>query len=246
MPSNDPANLAAISPSASSHETGSNCARPLRPRPAQRPRQTNVVVAENTVVGDRALRTQPAAADVMIRIATHMTNLAVTHSDQHTTGVVTVTRARRTNQTITRRPSHQSDSIAHEDHELPSLLRRRSVERLSASLRHEQRFAAELSHELGTPLAKIAAETELALRRERSGDDYRGSLESVHRNAEQMSRTVEALVSAARQEAGLSRSTSDLRMSSSRGSAWCRRTPTKGASRSASPFPSTQPVLARV
>ena len=85
------------------------------------------------------------------------------------------------------------------------------LERLSASLRHEQRFAAELSHELRTPLAKIAAETELALRRERSGDDYRGSLESVHRNAEQMSRTVEALVSAARQEAGLSRSTSDLR-----------------------------------
>ncbi len=85
------------------------------------------------------------------------------------------------------------------------------LERLSASLRHEQRFTAELSHELRTPLAKIAAESELALRRERSNDDYRRSLEAVHRNAEQMTRTVEALVSASRQEAGLNRTTSDAR-----------------------------------
>ena len=85
------------------------------------------------------------------------------------------------------------------------------LERLSASLRHEQRFTAELSHELRTPLAKIAAEAELALRRERSSDDYRASLEAVHRNAEQMTRTVDALISAARQEAGLDRTTCDVR-----------------------------------
>ncbi len=83
------------------------------------------------------------------------------------------------------------------------------LERLSASLRHEQRFTAELSHELRTPLARIAAEAELALRRERSSDDYRASLEAVQQNAEQMTRTVEALISAARQEAGLTRTTSD-------------------------------------
>ena len=85
------------------------------------------------------------------------------------------------------------------------------LERLSASLRHEQRLTAELSHELRTPLARIGAETELALRRERSVDDYRSSLEAVHRNAELMTRTVEALVSAARQESGLTRTTSDVR-----------------------------------
>ena len=85
------------------------------------------------------------------------------------------------------------------------------LERLSASLRHEQRFTAELSHELRTPLAKIAAESELALRRERTEDDYRGSLTAVQRNAEQMTRTVEALLAAARQEAGLTRTTSDAR-----------------------------------
>lgn len=85
------------------------------------------------------------------------------------------------------------------------------LERLSASLRHEQRFTAEISHELRTPLARIAAETELALRRERSSDDYRASLEAVRSNAEQMTRTVDTLISAARQEAGLTRTTSDAR-----------------------------------
>jgi signal transduction histidine kinase len=85
------------------------------------------------------------------------------------------------------------------------------LERLSASIRHEQRFASELSHELRTPLARIAAEAELALHRERSSSDYRASLEAVHRNAEQMTRTVDALISVARQEAGLSRATSDAR-----------------------------------
>jgi signal transduction histidine kinase len=85
------------------------------------------------------------------------------------------------------------------------------LERLSASLRHEQRLTAELSHELRTPLAKIAAETELALRRERSSEEYRESLEAVHRNAEQMTRAVEALLTAARQEARGVRPTSDAR-----------------------------------
>ena len=85
------------------------------------------------------------------------------------------------------------------------------LERLSASLRHEQRLTAELSHELRTPLARIGAETDLALRRERTVEDYRSSLEAVRRNAELMTRTVEALVSAARQESGLTRATTDVR-----------------------------------
>jgi signal transduction histidine kinase len=85
------------------------------------------------------------------------------------------------------------------------------LERLAASLRHEQRLTAELSHELRTPLARIAGESELALRRERTTEAYRASLGAISRNAEQMTRTVEALVSAARQEAG-GRATCDARM----------------------------------
>jgi signal transduction histidine kinase len=83
------------------------------------------------------------------------------------------------------------------------------LDRLAASLRREQRFSAELSHELRTPLARVIAETEVALRRDRDPEEYRQSLEIVHRNAEQLGRIVEALVAAARHEAGAGRGTGD-------------------------------------
>jgi signal transduction histidine kinase len=76
------------------------------------------------------------------------------------------------------------------------------LERIAASLRHERRFSAELSHELRTPLARAIAEAELALRREREPAAYRDALEVVLANAQQVARIVEALVSAAQQEAG--------------------------------------------
>jgi len=85
------------------------------------------------------------------------------------------------------------------------------LERLAASMRREQRFTAELSHELRTPLARVSAEAELALRREHTEAEYRKSIEAIHRSAEQMTRTVETLVAAARLEARSTRSTSDAR-----------------------------------
>ncbi len=83
------------------------------------------------------------------------------------------------------------------------------LDRLGASLRHEQRFSAELSHELRTPIARVLAEAELALRRQRPPEEYRAALEIVHRNAEQLTRIVDALVTAARHEAGSVRGTAD-------------------------------------
>jgi len=83
------------------------------------------------------------------------------------------------------------------------------LDRLAASLRREQRFSAELSHELRTPLSRLMAEAELALRRERKPSDYRRALELIQRNAVQLTRTVEALVAAARHEAGSYHGTSD-------------------------------------
>jgi two-component system, OmpR family, sensor kinase len=82
-------------------------------------------------------------------------------------------------------------------------------DRLAASLRREQRFSAELSHELRTPLARVLAESELALRRDRTPAEYRELLEMVHRNAEQLTRTIDALVAAAGYEPGAARGTSD-------------------------------------
>jgi signal transduction histidine kinase len=85
------------------------------------------------------------------------------------------------------------------------------LDRLASSLRHEQRLTAELSHELRTPLARIAAEAELALNRPREPEDYRASIEAIRRNADQMTRTIDALIAAARQDARLERTTSDAR-----------------------------------
>ena len=87
----------------------------------------------------------------------------------------------------------------------------RLLERIAASLRHEQRFTAEVSHELRTPLARISGEAELTLRRERTTDEYREALAAIQRAADQMTHTVETLVAAARQEAGLAGATSDAR-----------------------------------
>ena len=85
------------------------------------------------------------------------------------------------------------------------------LERIAAALRHEQRFTAELSHEIRTPLARISATAELMLRRDRAPEEYRAALDAIHTNAGEMTRTVETLVAAARQEAGLVAWTSDVR-----------------------------------
>jgi signal transduction histidine kinase len=75
--------------------------------------------------------------------------------------------------------------------------------------RQEEHLEAELAHELRTPLARISAEAELALRRPRSEDEYVAALEVVKRSAEQMTRTVNTLLAAARGEPCLVRSTAD-------------------------------------
>ena len=80
---------------------------------------------------------------------------------------------------------------------------------MAASLRREQRFSAEVSHQLRTPVAKIKTEAELALRRPRDLDYYRESMSSVVHSADQMARTVEALLSASQQKGSLARGRAD-------------------------------------
>jgi two-component system OmpR family sensor kinase len=83
------------------------------------------------------------------------------------------------------------------------------LDRLAASLRHERRFSAELSHELKTPLARVIAEAEVTLRRERDAPEYRAALERTLRSARQVERIVTTLVTAAQQEAGATPGTAD-------------------------------------
>lgn len=84
------------------------------------------------------------------------------------------------------------------------------LDRLAASLRREQRFSAEVSHQLRTPVAKIKAEAELALRRPREPEYYQEALGSVLYSADQMARTVEALLAAAQEEGSLARGRADV------------------------------------
>jgi signal transduction histidine kinase len=55
------------------------------------------------------------------------------------------------------------------------------LDRVAASLRHEQRLSAELSHELRTPLARIVGQVELLQRRDRSPVERHEALEAIGR-----------------------------------------------------------------
>lgn len=77
------------------------------------------------------------------------------------------------------------------------------LDRVAASLRHEQRLSAELSHELRTPLARITAQAELLLRRDRPLDERREALESMLRSAQEMEEILGTLMAAARADSGL-------------------------------------------
>ncbi len=90
------------------------------------------------------------------------------------------------------------DELTQLAHTLDALL-----DRLAASLRRERRFSAEISHQLRTPVAKIKAEAELALRRERDSDYYQDALRSVVHSADQMASTVETLLAAAQEKDSL-------------------------------------------
>lgn len=85
------------------------------------------------------------------------------------------------------------------------------LERLAASLRHEQRLSAEISHELRTPLASIVAEAQYALRHGRQTDESRATLEDILQSARQLGRTLDTLMAAARAQLDPRRATSDAR-----------------------------------
>jgi signal transduction histidine kinase len=84
------------------------------------------------------------------------------------------------------------------------------LDRLAASLRHEQQLSAELSHELRTPLARISAEMELLQRRERSPQERAQAYEVIERSSAEMGRILETLMAAARAEASPDRGRSEL------------------------------------
>jgi signal transduction histidine kinase len=70
--------------------------------------------------------------------------------------------------------------------------------RIASSMRHEQRFSAEVAHELRTPLAGVRGEAELALADRRLDPSARAAFEQILRGTERMQSVIETLVAAAR------------------------------------------------
>src|SRR5690349_11850794 len=71
--------------------------------------------------------------------------------------------------------------------------------RLESSFKAQQRFIADASHELRTPLAVLRGETEVALGKTRTVEEYQQSLALIQDEAESLSRIVEDLFILARQ-----------------------------------------------
>jgi two-component system OmpR family sensor kinase len=93
--------------------------------------------------------------------------------------------------------------------------------RLSAGLRHEKRFSAEVAHELRTPLTKLRAETELALARDRPVGELREALEAVLSYTDRMTAVVNTLMAAAEREADPYTGTVDARAAADAAVAAC-------------------------
>ena len=74
--------------------------------------------------------------------------------------------------------------------------------RLEAAFAQQQRFTADASHELRTPIAVLISEAQTTLARERSAAEYRAAVEVCLDAAQQMRRLSQSLLELARYDAG--------------------------------------------
>jgi heavy metal sensor kinase len=74
--------------------------------------------------------------------------------------------------------------------------------RLDAAFAQQKQFTSDAAHELRTPVSVILTQIQSALTRERSGPEYRETLEACQRAAQRMRRLIESLLELARFDAG--------------------------------------------
>jgi len=101
-----------------------------------------------------------------------------------------------------RLPVIGNDEFAHLAVTMNQMLSRLEVafQRMAQSIEQERRFTADASHELRTPLSAIKANTSLALRRERTPEEYRESLRAADHAADLMNRLIQDLLFLARSD----------------------------------------------
>ena len=76
------------------------------------------------------------------------------------------------------------------------------IGRLEQAFERDRRFTADASHELKTPLAVLRGDIEVALRRERTPDEYQRVLQSSLEEIERLTKLTEDLLTLARSDAG--------------------------------------------
>lgn len=77
------------------------------------------------------------------------------------------------------------------------------LDRLQEGVNNIARFTSEASHELRTPVALVRTTAELALRRDRSPEEYQHALTDIHTQSREMSALVDDLLTMARADAGV-------------------------------------------
>ncbi len=74
----------------------------------------------------------------------------------------------------------------------------RMLDRLESAFQRERRFTSDASHEIRAPLSVIRAEADLALRKERTPDEYRRALDTIASEADALEALTADLLAAAR------------------------------------------------
>jgi two-component system OmpR family sensor kinase len=100
---------------------------------------------------------------------------------------------------------HERLAVQNEKDELGHLARSFNslLDRLDQSFERQQRFMADASHELRTPVAILRGEAEVSLSRPaRSSEEYRESLTILHDEAQRLTQIVEDLFTLTRADAG--------------------------------------------
>jgi two-component system OmpR family sensor kinase len=77
------------------------------------------------------------------------------------------------------------------------------LDRLDRAFNAQRRFVADASHELRSPLTVLKGDIDVALRRERTAQEYRRALESGREEVDRMATLAENLLTLARTDAGL-------------------------------------------